>query len=327
MDDNCDVMEEDYEYTYDDEYEYQDADDEQQTDGDNASTYSVDDCVNTPGDYQISKYNSGTSSSGKSRDNKSYIQPQRLESLVPDGSYVLKEYTEIYPLMEALELDVSSLLNIDKDAAEILLQNFKWSRERLVDAFFVNSETILKDAGIDLYSHDVIHQRIMTFDISQVDEIKSDTSTVAQTSVAGLECGICYSEFTHKTGFAMGCNHWFCHVCYSEQLKTQIGDGPSCIKAKCPAYKCSQSITRSVFELLLRNSSMTSNVLSEGESFKSVSLDSYYDKYRMYVLRNFIDTSKNMKYCPAANCTKVAVGSGVTVSFVLIIIFIISKDF
>ena len=37
-----------------------------------------------------------------------------------------------------------------------------------------------------------------------------------------------------------------------------------------------------------------------------------YEKYDMYVTRNFIETSKNMRYCPAAGCDKVAVGSGIS---------------
>ena len=33
----------------------------------------------------------------------------------------------------------------------------------------------------------------------------------------------------------------------------------------------------------------------------------------MYIIQNFIDTSKNMRFCPAPGCEKVVVGSGITV--------------
>ena len=36
------------------------------------------------------------------------------------------------------------------------------------------------------------------------------------------------------------------------------------------------------------------------------------EKYELFFIKNFVDVSKTMKYCPAAGCDKVAVGSGVT---------------
>jgi len=45
---------------------------------------------------------------------------------------------------------------------------------------------------------------------------------------------------------------------------------------------------------------------------KTSKLPRLTDAYDTYFVRNFIETCKNMKYCPAPGCEKVAVGSGVT---------------
>mmetsp|Transcript_26231 Transcript_26231/g.25078 ORF Transcript_26231/g.25078 Transcript_26231/m.25078 type:complete len:353 (-) Transcript_26231:167-1225(-) len=36
------------------------------------------------------------------------------------------------------------------------------------------------------------------------------------------------------------------------------------------------------------------------------------ERYSMFVMRNYVETSKTMRYCPAPGCAKVAIGSGVT---------------
>eukprot|EP01035_Chromulina_nebulosa_P021907 gene21907-28362_t len=121
---------------------------------------------------------------------------------------------------------------------------------------------------------------------SFIDEVDSKVDSKV------YSCRICGDDFIESTGLALGCNHWFCLTCYSEYVKSQINDGPSCITMKCPEFKCTQVVSRLVIS--------------------SITEPAIYSKYRMYVTRNYIDTSRNMKYCPAADCTKVAIGSGVT---------------
>ena len=56
---------------------------------------------------------------------------------------------------------------------------------------------------------------------------------------------------------------------------TQVNDGPSCIRAHCPEHKCSQSVPRSFFTALLETP--------------------IAERYSMFVMRNYIETSKNMR--------------------------------
>lgn len=257
-------------------YEYEDEADEQQTDGD-YDEY----------DYEQDYMKGGNDYPSFSRSTEDH---HAKTLTVPDGTYILKEYSEVYPLMEALENDVSSLLNLDRDSAELLLQEYQWSRERLVDAFFADPEKVMNRTGIDSYNPDIIAQRIKIHKSQVMSDDSKDSSLT-------LSCRICGDEFTQSQGFAMGCDHWFCRPCYTEYLKTQVGDGPICIRTKCPEYKCVQALCRSIFECFLD--------------------DENYQKYRMYVTRNFIENNKTMKYCPAPGCTMVAIGSGITVSSLL----------
>ena len=105
-------------------------------------------------------------------------------------------------------------------------------------------------------------------------------------------CRICCDEYNTLEMYAIGCNHCFCKTCYGGYLSQAIADGPSCIQTQCPEHKCKQLVPQGAFLEL------TETKVSE--------------KYRIYLTRNYIEMSKNMRWCPSPGCNMVAVASGVT---------------
>jgi ariadne-1 len=75
-------------------------------------------------------------------------------------------------------------------------------------------------------------------------------------------------------------------------LEHQVKDGPLCVYAHCPEFQCKQAMTRNAFETLCS--------------------PPVYEKYLMYLTRNFIETSSYMRWCPSPGCERVAIGSGIT---------------
>jgi hypothetical protein len=73
-----------------------------------------------------------------------------------DGSYLLTDYTNIYPRLEVLMSDVCALLDVSPDTAQILLQTHKWDKEKLIDKFFSDSEKLLEECGMNLFSADIL---------------------------------------------------------------------------------------------------------------------------------------------------------------------------
>mmetsp|Transcript_205 Transcript_205/g.189 ORF Transcript_205/g.189 Transcript_205/m.189 type:complete len:508 (+) Transcript_205:201-1724(+) len=110
---------------------------------------------------------------------------------------------------------------------------------------------------------------------------------------ASIVCSICGDEAQPENTYGLGCKHMFCAICYGQYLLTSVNEGPSCIKVLCPEHMCKQIVPSSAFRKLLPTE--------------------LADKFSMYYIRNFIDTSKTMRWCPAAGCEKVVIGSGVTV--------------
>ena len=161
------------------------------------------------------------------------------------------DYVEIISRMEMLISDVSTLLNVNYDTSEILLQRFQWSKERLMDSFFSDPDAVLVDCGLDLYNAAVLssrlrnhhhhhHHRRTTYE--QHEHEHEETSSEQHTMHMRIEininisckecfCSICYSNFDSDCeGFALGCDHWFCSICYGKFLRTEIFSGPACIK-------------------------------------------------------------------------------------------------
>ena len=228
------------------------------------------------------------------------IQAKKIsEVLVTDGKYIIQDYSDIVPFIVNVIKEISSMFDIDDDSAQILLQNcsaknefnIRWNKEKLMDQYFSNQDKLLEDAGLSLYSSNKIKQRLSEINAKTIENNAINLND-EKISIQTFTCPICYSDENIKESFSLGCDHRFCITCYSEYLQTQIGDGPACLRAHCPQHKCNQAITQSVYRHLVKE-----------ETFK---------RYEMYVMRNFIELSKNMKYCPAAGCEKVAVGTGIT---------------
>jgi len=119
------------------------------------------------------------------------------------------------------------------------------------------------------------------------------SSNLNATISSSTTCAICGDQVEPQDAYGLGCKHLFCNTCYGMYLLTAVNDGPSCTKSDCPAHMCKEIVPSSAFQKLVS---------------KEV-----FDKYRVYCIRNFIDTSKIMHWCPAAGCEKVLIGSGVTV--------------
>src|SRR3546814_16671020 len=64
-----------------------------------------------------------------------------------------------------------------------------------------------------------------------------------------------------------------------------------CPSDLCPEHKCNQVVPDAVFRELLQPED--------------------YAKYHMYSIRNFIETNRNMRWCPAPGCNQVVLAAGV----------------
>lgn len=236
--DEYDGTDEGFDNGFDDEYVYQEEDEEYAyEDGDsNGST-----------DHDNSHISDLKDSAGS--------QNRSSFDYVPDGTYVLKDYKDIHEVLDQSKARVKSVLDIDDDMAELVLQYFQWNQEKLFDQFMANSNELLQCCGLQKYDSRISEQRLAY--VTSTD----DSCNTSLKKDSGVQmCVICGDSFSIdgdsskpgiSKGFALCCNHWFCKPCYVEYLQRKISDGPSCTKTTCPQYKCPEVVTNSVFKSLL----------------------------------------------------------------------------
>ena len=106
--------------------------------------------------------------------------------------------------MDNVIKEVSTLLEIDADAAQILLQCFRWDKERLVDAFFSNPEKVMADAGLDKYNADLFQSLRQQ---SQTDAAVVDASSTPPSST--FSCRICCDELDQNASLCLGMYYTF----------------------------------------------------------------------------------------------------------------------
>jgi hypothetical protein len=97
----------------------------------------------------------------------------------------------MYPNLLKLVTSVSSLLGVSSSAAELLLQEFKWSQERLLACYFQSpEEALVKARG----------------------KLDHPSGGGAQAPAASSDsCFICMDDFSVANGatFSMACGHEF----------------------------------------------------------------------------------------------------------------------
>eukprot|EP00605_Chrysophyceae_sp_TOSAG23-4_P000004 GSChrysophyteH1.ASY1.ANO1.4.1 assembled CDS len=212
-------------------------------------------------------YDAGCEDLNTKDDGLSYSSPDqnlKTDTAPAEGNFIIKPMDDIVPFMTKFLNEVSSLLDVNLDQAQVLLQKALWDKEKLMDRFFSDSEKFANKLSLSKGSAG-----------TGTNESKGDSGDKNDDSNT-FKCRICYDTCSPSEVFMLGCMHGFCYDCYTEYIIQQISDGPSCIYMACPEHKCAEA------------------------------------KYDLYVQRNFIESCKKYRYCPAPGCDKVFVGSGVT---------------
>lgn len=203
----------------DDEYHYSDGEYEYEDEGDynnQESDVEGEDSSSQPMCGSVTVHEECKSSSCLQRQRSGSLKRDRDTSFsVPDGGYEIHDYKTVSKILDSLVEEVASLLDLDADGTQVLLQNNRWDKERLMDAFFASPEKLLQEAGLDLYSSEIVEalkeERLMKR------LIPSDGRTT-------FECGICRDpEADLSDAFSLGCGHMFCRGCYGQYLDAQVG--------------------------------------------------------------------------------------------------------
>ena len=95
-------------------------------------------------------------------------------------------------------------------------------------------------------------------------------------------CPVCFCEYTQDEVTVGPCNHYLCETCYGCYLTTAVKSGPMAVMTTCPINKCGKIIPPSMFE----------KICSKAD----------YRMYEKFYLNYYVNSCREVKWCPAPSC-------------------------
>lgn len=188
-----------------------------------------------------------------------------------ETSFKVLSVSEIEDRQREMASRVSSVLGITKAAAVMLLRQFKWHEESLVERYVEDPDKIRNMAGLS------------------VDDDSSNTenaTNVIEAAPEGYMCMICCkdtSDVPDMKTFALSCGHSLCTDCYDYYLTEKIRREGEVRQLRCPGDpKCP--------------------LLVDEPAVKALVSPETYEKYREMVDKIFVEDAELLTWCPAPDC-------------------------
>ncbi len=106
---------------------------------------------------------------------------------------------------------MASILGMDSTISGVLLQQFHWNKEKLLEKYTEDPSGILESVGLSMLTHPG----------ARIEK------------VAGFFCQICCNEGDMDT-FAINCGHRYCALCYRRFISQRINEEGDCRNLRCP---------------------------------------------------------------------------------------------
>lgn len=164
--------------------------------------------------------------------------------------------------------EVNSVVEIPATTTRILLNHFKWDREKLMERYYDgDQEKLFNEAH-------VVNPYRKTFPVS-----KKNTKN----STGMEECEICLMNMPVNMMTGLECNHKFCTQCWTEYLTTKIMQEGMGQTISCAAHGCDILVDDATVVRLITDS--------------KVKL-----KYQHLITNSFVECNRLLRWCPSPDC-------------------------
>jgi ariadne-1 len=217
--------------------------------------------------------------------------------------------TELEPELSGRVKELAEVLGLPPVPASVLLQEFRYSKERVLEEYMTDSDSVLKKCGV---YHRVAAPLPFAIPVKMT---RSQSATE-------VPCPICYDDmrgFDATQYMAMPCGHAFCSDCWKDFCHNAVMEGQSCVLTTCPQAGCKERVTEDEFQAALvagGNDVMPSGAFKTGDDeAANAAMDddsdranykNAYKKYKEFQLREFVEASPITRWCPGRGCDKVA---------------------
>ena len=196
-----------------------------------------------------------------------------------DQDYFGVSPTQLKEDQATLTSEIAELLQIPEDHASVLLLDFKWDKEKLLDQFYSDPDKTKIRAGA------------IQGDIRKMSP--ADDKTM-------FRCPVTYENVPFSQTLSMGCEkpgdaeHRFSIEAWQDYLVCKVGDGATCLYSRCQARGCNCIVSPRVWRLVLES--------PYGDSSEASVRKAALDRYERFLSSNYVDMNRHIKWCPAPHC-------------------------
>ncbi|XP_076045404.1 E3 ubiquitin-protein ligase ariadne-1 isoform X1 [Oratosquilla oratoria] len=187
---------------------------------------------------------------------------------VEDYPYEVLSTEEITRHMIECIKEVNSVVNIPVTTTRILLNHFKWDKEKLMERYYDgDQEKLFNEAHV----------------ISPYKATVKTKQVPVKNSSGMEECDICFLKMPSAMMTGIECGHRFCTSCWTEYLTTKIMDEGMGQTITCAAHNC--------------------NILVDDQTVMRLVTDSKVRiKYQHLITKSFVECNRLLRWCPYPDC-------------------------
>ena len=158
--------------------------------------------------------------------------------------------------------------SLSEDHAQLVLINYNWNIEILMNDWFDKTQKIKESSGIAQTKES--EKKIKEF--------------YKKNKIPKNYCLVCYTEIEPNDEISLDCKHPFCSDCFISYLQQKATDQLTLLTTHCPLAGCNFIVTHTIFEKCLKN---------DQDSLKV---------YEKCLIRNFTELNSDIKLCPNPKC-------------------------
>jgi len=219
---------------------------------------------------------SGNESSGDDVDFAMEVEtnnPRERQTEVDEYPFEVLSTEEIVQHMVDSIKEVNTVVEIPATTTRILLNHFKWDKEKLMERFYDGDQDQLFSEArvINPFRKPAVISRL---------KVKPPRRTSATDTE---ECEICFMVLPSSMMTGLECGHRFCTQCWGEYLTTKIMEEGVGQTIACAAHGCDILVDDATVMRLVRDS--------------KVKL-----KYQHLITNSFVECNRLLRWCPSPDC-------------------------
>jgi len=194
-----------------------------------------------------------------------------------DFSFEILSTEQIVQHMVKCISEVTNVIQIPPTTVRILLNHFKWDKEKLMERYYGDEQD----------------QEKMFLEAKVVSPFRPKPTTSKKSSkkpTDSCDCEICCLSLPRSMMTSLECGHLYCNACWGEYLTIRIMDDGASQMIGCPSSKC---------EILVDDKTVMS-LIEDGK----IRL-----RYQHLITNSFVQCNRLLQWCSAPDCTHAAKGT------------------